>query len=113
MPNLELSYHRLLFWFRDCCEHFDAFFLVTVLVDVMVKIPDLRGNILTWSNVQQIHTLSSPSIKTLLGGLVDHLPVPGVSPLLLATLPVTHGHLHLLQPLGEGSRHRGTVVLPP
>ena len=79
----------------------------------MVKIPNLRGNVLARSNIQEVHALASPCIQALLGGLVYDLPLPGVGPLLLPSMSVTHGHFHLLHPLWEGCGHHGAVILPP
>ena len=80
-------------------------------LEVMVKIPNLRGNVLARSNIQEVHALASPCIQALLGGLVYDLPLLGVGPLLLPSLPVTHRHLHLLPPLWEGCGHSRTVNL--
>merc|ERR1719213_1176110 len=89
-----------------CCEY-------PVLVDVMIKIPHLRWDVLTWGNIQHVHTLTSPSIEAFLCCFMNHFSISCMCPLLLTALPVAHRHLHLLQPLGEGGRDRSAVVLPP
>ena len=89
-----------------CCEY-------PVLLDVMIKIPHLRWDVLAWSHIQHVHTLTSPSIEAFLCGFMNHFSISCMCPLLLTALSVAHRHLHLLQPLGEGGGHRSAVVLPP
>ena len=72
------------------------FFVTKCLLEVMVKIPNLRRNVLARSNIQEVHALAMPCIQALLGGLVYDLPLFGVGPFLLPFLAMTNGHLHFL-----------------
>ena len=101
-----------------------------LVVSVMIEEPNLRGNILAGSDVEEFHALPVSSIKALLGHFVDYFtllkttsyyfdinraqyPDLGVGPLLVPALAVAVGHLDLLPGGGEGVGHHGAAVLPP
>ena len=43
-----------------------------LVVCVMIEEPNLRGNILAWSDIEEFHTLPVSSIEALLGHFVDY-----------------------------------------